>query len=186
VGKLVLLISVSLDGYMEGPDHDLSWHRVDEELHEHFNAVLRDAGAFLSGRTTFELMADVWPTADANPEYNDSPAMVEFAGIWRDKPKFVWSRTLEKADWNTEVRQDVDPDDVAQLKARYGELILGGVDLASTFLEKGLFDELRVYVHPVMVGAGTSWLARDLALDLRLLETRQFSNGVVLLHYAVD
>lgn len=83
--KIVFHMSVSLDGYMEGPGHDLSWHRVDDELHQYMNDTLREAGGFLSGRVLYELMADFWPTADQDPEA--SPVMVEFAGIWRDMPK---------------------------------------------------------------------------------------------------
>ncbi|MET1022352.1 MAG: dihydrofolate reductase family protein [Arthrobacter sp.] len=99
--NVVLMMQQSLDGFIEGPDRDLSWHRVDEELHSHFNEVLRSMGAFLDGRVTYELMAEFWPTADQHPS---SPAsMIEFAGIWRDMPKVVYSRTLAKADWNTEV-----------------------------------------------------------------------------------
>jgi dihydrofolate reductase len=182
-GKVVLFMNVSLDGFMEGPDHDLSWHRVDEEVHEHFNDALRQAGAFLEGRTTFELMADYWPTADEDQAA--TPAMKEFAGIWRTVPKILYSRTVGAAEWATEIYREVVPAEVAELKERYGELVLGGTDLARSFFAQGLVDELRIYVQPVIVGAGTPWLARDLALDLRLIETRRFSNGLVLLHYAV-
>jgi dihydrofolate reductase len=184
MGKVVHFVSVSTDGVMEAPGHDLSWHRIDEETHEHFNHVLREAGAFLAGRVSYELMADVWPTADENPEL--SAPEREFAPIWRDKPKLVWSRTLESVAWNTELRREVDADDVQQLKDRHGELIIGSADLVSTFYRLGLVDELRLYVHPVLVGAGTPALPGDLPLDLRLIDSRVFGNGVVLLHYAVS
>jgi dihydrofolate reductase len=184
MGKLVLFVGTSLDGVMEGPGHDLSWHRVDEELHEHFNHVLRQAGAFLAGRRSFELMADVWPAADDDPEM--SAVEREFGPIWRDKPKFVWSRTLDAVGWNSELRREVDPADVADLKDRYGELILGSADLAASFWRLGLVDELRLYLHPVVVGAGTPVFPGDLGLDLRLIDSRVFGNGVVLLHYAVS
>jgi len=65
--KIILMMSVSLDGFMEAPGGDLSWQLVDEELHGHFNAWLATAGAFLDGRVTYELMARHWPTADADP-----------------------------------------------------------------------------------------------------------------------
>jgi len=184
MGKVVLFMTASVDGFMEGPGHDLSWHRVDEEIHEHFNHVLRDAGAFLEGRTTFEMMVDYWPAADQDE--TATPAMKDFAGIWREMPKILWSRTLESADWATEIRREVVPEEVEELKQRYGDLVLGGTDLAASFFAKGLVDELRLYVHPVVVGAGTPWLARDLRLDLRLIDSRVFGNGVVLLHYAVS
>ena len=105
---VVLMLSVSVDGYFEGPNRELDWHLVDDEVHAHFNDVLRDAGAFLSGRRTHELMAGYWPTADQDPD--SPPPVAEFAGIWRDKPKIVYSRTLTGADWNTRVVRDVVPE----------------------------------------------------------------------------
>ncbi|WP_251039298.1 dihydrofolate reductase family protein [Arthrobacter sp. ISL-72] len=90
---------VSLDGFFEGLDRDISWHLVDDELHRHFNEQFRATGAFMFGRVTFELMASVWPTAEQDPDL--SAPLVEFAGIWRDMPKFVFSRTLTQAGWNT-------------------------------------------------------------------------------------
>lgn len=140
----------------------------------------------LSGRTTYELMAAFWPTADADP---DIPAtMAEFAAIWREKPKIVYSRTLEHADWNTTIVRDVVPEEVALLKERAGgDLGLSGADLVAAFLRHGLVDEFRVYVHPVIVGSGKPLFPRTEAstpTTLRLTETRRFGNGVVLLRYA--
>jgi dihydrofolate reductase len=86
--KIVVHMMLSLDGYFEGPDHDLSWHLVDEELHAHFNEQLATMSAFLEGRVTYQLMEAVWPTADQNPDY--PPTMREFAGIWRAVPKIVF------------------------------------------------------------------------------------------------
>jgi dihydrofolate reductase len=116
MGNIVLTMSVSADGFIEGPDRDIGWHLVDDELHRDVNQVLAGMGAFLSGRVTYELMAGFWPTADAEPD--SSPPMVEFAGIWRDTPKVVYSRTLERADWNTTIVREVDPDEVRRLAAR--------------------------------------------------------------------
>jgi dihydrofolate reductase len=183
VRKIVLMSSVSLDGYIEGPDHDIGWHQVDEELHRHFNAYVRQLGGLLSGRVTHQLMAEFWPTADEDPAAG--PTMVEFAGIWRDIPKIVYSRTLERADWNTEVVRDVVPEEVRALKAQPGgDLGLGGADLAATFLRHDLVDEFRVYVHPVLIGRGKPLFPdTDALTHLRLTETRTFGNGVVLLRY---
>ncbi|MDQ0820839.1 dihydrofolate reductase [Arthrobacter sp. V4I6] len=182
--KIILMMQVSLDGYFEGPGQDLSWHRVDDELHSHFNDELRTLGAFLHGRVTYELMAGFWPTADSDPA--STPPEVEFARIWRDMPKFVYSRTLESAGWNTTVVRDVVVDDVMALKAQPGgDLALGGADLAATFRDLGLIDEYRIYVHPVLIGRGKRLFQPTGAnAPLRLVETRAFGNGVVLLRYA--
>jgi len=182
--KIVLWMSISLDGYFEGPDHDLSWHRVDDELHQHFNDRLAAMSAFLDGRVTYELMADFWPTADLDP--SSSASMVEFARIWRDMPKIVYSRTLERADWNTTIVREVVAEDVDRLKGEPGgNLALGGADLAATFRRLDLIDEYRLYVHPVILGAGRPLFPETgQTTDLRLVDTQRFSNGVVALHYA--
>jgi dihydrofolate reductase len=186
--KIVLWMSVSIDGFFEGPDRDISWHLVDEELHSHFNDELRRMGAFLGGRVTYELMAAFWPTADADP---DAAAPVrEFASIWRDMPKIVYSRTLAHADWNTTIRRDVVVEEIRALMAEPGgDLVVGGADLAATFRRLDLIDEYRLYVHPVLLGRGNPLFRDPLFRDadarssLRLVETRMFGNGVVLLRY---
>ncbi|MEU3463475.1 dihydrofolate reductase family protein [Streptomyces sp. NPDC006733] len=181
--KVILMMSVSLDGYIEGPERDIGWHQVDDELHQHFNDEIRALGALLSGRVTYELMADFWPTADKDPE--SSPVMAEFARIWRDIPKIVYSRTLERAEWNTTIERDVVVDDIRALRAAPGgDLAVGGADLAATFLRLDLVDEYRVYVHPVTIGRGKPLFpVADTRRTLRLRETRAFGNGVVLLRY---
>jgi len=176
-------MSVSLDGYIEGPNRDISWHMVDDELHRYFNEQLSGMGAFLSGRVTYELMAAFWPTADTDPA-NTEP-MIEFARIWRDMPKIVYSKTLRQAGWNTTIMRDVVPEEVAKLKAAPGgDLALGGGDLAASFMRLGLIDEYRIYVHPIVIGAGKPLFPQSgPRVNLQLLETRAFGNGVLLLHY---
>ena len=103
---------------MEGPERELDWHLVDEELHRHFNEQLSVMGAFLDGRVTYELMAEFWPTADQDP--SSTGHMVEFSRIWRDMPKIVYSKTLEAADWNTTIVRDVIAEEVMALKSQPG------------------------------------------------------------------
>ncbi|MET7895306.1 dihydrofolate reductase family protein [Streptomyces mirabilis] len=184
--RIVLMMSVSLDGFIEGPNREIDWHRVDAELHRHFNVEVRKLGGLLEGRVTHELMADFWPTADQDPDSPDStPETVEFAGIWRDIPKYVYSRTLERADWNTTIVREVVPDEVRALKEQPGgDLGLGGADLAAAFLRHDLVDEFRVYVHPVLIGRGKPLFPESYTpTDLRFAESRAFGNGVVLLRY---
>jgi bile acid-coenzyme A ligase len=181
--KIILFMSVSLDGFIEGPNREIDWHMVDDELHRHFNEQLRAMGAFLSGRVTHELMAEFWPTADEDPA--STAPMVEFAGIWRDMPKIVYSRTLERAGWNTTVVRDVVVEEIRALTAQPGgDLSLGGADLAATFMAHDLIDEYRIYVHPVLIGRGKPlFRPSDKRVNLRLVEARTFGNGVVLLRY---
>ena len=181
--KIVFMMSVSLDGFFEGPDRELDWQLVDVELHQHFNEWLATAGAFLDGRVTYELMAGHWPTADQDPRA--SAPMIEFARIWRDMPKIVFSRTLEHAGWNTTIAREVDPEAIQKLKAQPGgDLVVGGANLAAAFRAHDLIDEYRIYVHPVLLGRGRPLFEpSDVTARLRLAETRAFGNGVVLLRY---
>ncbi|GGU96471.1 deaminase [Kitasatospora herbaricolor] len=181
--KIVLFVSVSLDGYFEGPDREIDWHLVDDELHRHFNEQLKVMGGFLEGRVTHELMAGYWPTADADPSVSAPTA--EFAAIWRDMPKIVFSRTLQQAAWNTTIRREVTAEQIRVLKAEPGgDLVLGGADLAAEFVRLGLVDEYRIYVHPVVIGQGRRFIHDPgHRIGLRLIDTKAFGNGVVLLHY---
>ncbi len=176
-------MSVSVDGYMEGPNHEIDWHMVDDELHRHMNGWLAGADAFLEGRVTYELMEGFWPTADQDPAA--SPTIVEFAEIWRNMPKVVYSRTLEHAGSNATVVHDVVPAEVLALKAQPGgDLVVGGAGLGAEFARHDLIDEYRLYVHPIVIGRGTPMLQpSDAKVSLRLIETHIFGNGVVLLRY---
>jgi dihydrofolate reductase len=181
--KIVVMMSVSVDGYFEGPNREIDWHLVDEELHDHFNQVLGVMSAFIDGRRTYELMAGFWPTADA--DLSSPRPMVEFAKIWRDMPKIVYSRTLQRADWNTTIVRTLDPEQIFELKQQPGgDLALGGADLAAAFRRYDLIDEYRLYVHPVVLGRGKPLIQPDdSTTNLRLVQSRVFGNGVVLLHY---
>jgi dihydrofolate reductase len=187
-------MSMSLDGYSERLDRDISWHRVDEDLHRYLNERLRPTAAFLSGRVTHELMAAYWPTADADPDA--SPAVADFAEIWRTKPKTAFSCTLtaDRLDWNTTVRHEVDPAATRALQTApgdgelgEGDLVVSGAVLARTFRELDLIDAYHICVHPVILGRGRPLFQELTATqDLRLLDARTFGSGVVVLQYARD
>lgn len=186
MSQLVLLMSVSLDGCFSGPNGELDWQFVDDELHEHFNRRLAAMSGFLDGRVTYELMADFWPTADQDPA--STPPMVEFAGIWRDMPKTVFSRTLTHAEWNTTIARTVDPEAVNALKASApSDLAVGGATLAAELRRLDLIDEYSLYLHPVVLGRGRPLFPpSEIRTDLRLAETRTFGSGVTLLRYLRD
>jgi dihydrofolate reductase len=177
------MMSVSLDGFMSDVDGGLDWQTIDHELHQFFNDDLRTMGAFLDGRVTYELMTEYWPTADQDPEA--PPPVREFAEIWRTMPKIVFSRTLTHAEWNTTIVRDIDPAAIAQLQADTdGDLMVGGGELGASFMRLDLIDELRIYVHPVVLGRGRpAFHPLDAPMPLRLVENRRFGSGVVLLRY---
>ena len=181
-GRVVASIGISLDGFIEGPERQIDWHRIDAELHQYLNDDLRSMGAFVEGRVTYELMAAYWPTADADPDA--SPQIVDFAQIWRGMPKVVLSRTMtETDDPRATIRREIDPDEIRALTEQ-GDIVIGGADVITAFRELDLVDDYRVYVHPVLIGRGKRLFPdTDAAADLRLVDIRTFGNGVVRLHY---
>jgi len=179
---VVYLMNVSLDGFVEGPDGAFDWSRPDEEVHRFHNQQARDLGAFLYGRRMYELMS-VWESIGQDPSAPDY--VLEFARIWRDKPKLVFSTTLETVGSNCRlVRGDVAAE-VARLKEQPGgDLGVSGPGLASTLARLGLVDEYRLVVFPVLVGGGKPYFpALDRSVPLRLLETRTFRSGTIYLRY---
>ena len=181
--KIVFTMGMSLDGFMEGPNREIDWHLVDDELHQHFNDRFATAGAFFEGRVTYELMEEFWPTADEDPDAE--PTMAEFAQIWRATPKVVYSRTLEQVGPNATIVREVVPDEVRALLAQPGgDVTVGGAELAAEFRRHDLIDEYWVYVHPVLIGRGNPMFTpSDTKMSVRLVDTHVFGNGVVLLRY---
>jgi dihydrofolate reductase len=183
--KVIYEMNVSLDGYVETADHDPGWAQPDEELFRFINEEVRAQGAFLYGRRLYDVMASHWPTAEATappaPDY-----MVEFAEIWREKPKVVFSRTLTEVAWNARLVRDDIAREVADLKDQPGgDLSVGGPTLAAALILLGLVDEYRLLVHPIVLGGGTPFFPPlDGQVQLRLLETRTFGSGVAYLRYA--
>ena len=181
--KVMYAMSVSLDGFIEAADGDLSWSYPDQELHQHFNDREREIDIYLYGRRLYENMAAYWPTADENPLA--PPYEKEYARIWKDKPKIVFSKTLDQVGWNARLVRGNIAGEVNRLKKQPGkDMIVAGAEIASTFMKLGLIDEYCLYLRPVILGGGKPMFRqlRD-PINLQLVETRQFSRGVVLLRY---
>jgi dihydrofolate reductase len=179
-------MSVSLDGYVETQDHKIDWVLVDEELHTFFNDQARETGAFLFGRRMYELMANYWPTADTNPQAH--AVEVDFAHIWKNMPKVVFSKTLEKVEWNSRLVKENAGDQITKLKEQPGkDLSIGGPNLASSIMQLGLIDEYQLFVNPVLLGEGTPFFPTlQKPINLQLMETRTFGSGVVYLRYETN
>jgi dihydrofolate reductase len=180
--KLIYSMTVSLDGFIAGPDGDIDWSAPDEELHRFHNQQTRELGAHLCGRKLYEVML-YWETADQNPSAPEHE--LEFARIWKDLPRIVFSRTLEKVEGNAKLVRDGAAEEVARLKEEPGkDLAVGGAGLASTLMKMGLIDEYRLFVSPVVLGGGTPYFpALDERINLELVETQTFGSRVVYLRY---
>ena len=175
--KIVVHMGVSLDGFFEGPDRDISWHRMDDEMLAFVDEYLATTSAFLFGRVTHRLMVDAWATADEDREFPD---------IFRRVPRIVFSRTLEQDEWATSVHREVDPDEIRALQQQPGgDMTVGGADLIASFREHDLIDEYRLFVNPVLLGRGRPLFGPgDAPDDLELVEQRRFGCGVVMLRHA--
>jgi dihydrofolate reductase len=180
--KLIYSMGVSLDGFIAGPDGEIDWSAPDEELHRFHNQQTRELGAHLCGRRLYETML-YWETADENPSAAEHE--LEFARIWKDLPKIVFSKTLEKVEGNARLVTDGVAEEVAKLKEQSGkDLAVGGAGLASTLIELDLVDEYRRFVSPVVLGGGTPYFpALEKRINLELVETRTFGSRVVYLRY---
>ncbi|MGE5172678.1 MAG: dihydrofolate reductase family protein [Betaproteobacteria bacterium] len=182
--KIFVFNLVSLDGYFEGPNKDLSWHNVDGEFNEYAIDMLDSVDLLLFGRVTYELMAGYWPTSDA---INNDPIV---AGKMNALPKIVFSKTLEKTEWNnTRFLKGVNPKEIEKMKQGSGKdmVILGSGSIMDEFAKRGLIDEYRIMVNPIILGEGTPLFNGVKGrMNLKLTRNRAFRNGNVLLYYQPD
>jgi dihydrofolate reductase len=180
--KVTYSMGVSLDGFIAGPNGEIDWSAPDEELHRFHNEQTRDLDAHFCGRRLYEEML-YWETADENPSAPEH--VLEFARIWKQLPKIVFSETLEKVEGNATLATDGIAEEVARLKQQPGkDLAVGGAGLASAFTKLGLVDEYRLFVSPVVLGGGTRFFpALEERINLELVETRTFGARVVYVRY---
>jgi dihydrofolate reductase len=183
--RLIYSMTVSLDGFIAGPDGEIDWSAPDDELHRFHNDQVRELGAHLSGRRLYETMV-YWETADEDPALSE--AAREFAAIWKPLPKIVFSKTLTAVEGNARLATASLLDEVRALKGEPGkDIAVGGAGLASGLVELGLIDDFRLFVSPVLLGAGTPFFPSSLRrTNLRLIETRTFASRVVYLRYLRD
>lgn len=172
---------VTLDGFVAGPNHDISWVTADDEFNQFSFEQTNTIGAILFGRVTYEGMAGYWPTSEAkalNPEVSH---------LMNTLPKVVFSRTLQNAGWNnTRLIKDNIVEEVLKMKQEPGKELAfyGSANLISSLMDLDLIDEHRVMVSPVLIGNGTALFRNvDRAVKLKLLNTRTFQSGNVLLYY---
>jgi dihydrofolate reductase len=177
-------MSVSLDGYIVGPDGNFDWTMPDEVFRFWIDEI-RGVGVHLMGRRLYETML-YWETADQDPSLDD--AELEWAALWKPLPKVVFSTTLSEVQGNARLASDGLAEEIERLRAEpgEGEIAIGGATLAAEAAELGLMDEFRPMVYPVLVGGGIPFFPQhERRVDLELVETRTYSSRVVYLHYRV-
>jgi dihydrofolate reductase len=179
--KLIYSLTVSLDGYIAGPDGAIDWSVPDEELFRFHTQHVREIGVQLCGRRLYETMV-YWETAEESPL---DAQEVEFAQIWKALPKVVFSTTLQSVVGNTRLARDGLGEEISRLKEQPGkDIAVGGAGLARACMKLELIDEWRLFVSPVLLGRGTPYFPTlDERINLELVETTTFGSRVVYLRY---
>jgi dihydrofolate reductase len=191
--KLFLQINVSLDGFIEDAKGEIDWHFADDEFEEFINDTLRSIDAMLFGRVAYELLADFWPGAAADPDASarelgrDPRRHAEAAHLMNKIPKYVVSNRLERVTWHNShiVKGDIAAE-IKRLKEQPGRdiALFAGGHAASTFTRLGLIDEYRLILNPALLGAGKPLFIDGYAkTNLSLRTARRFASGAVVLHY---
>jgi dihydrofolate reductase len=176
-------MNLSLDGYIAAPGDDIGWSMPSDELFQWWSDRVGATGLALYGRRLWETMSSHWPTADRQPDA--TAAQIEFARRWLNMPKVVFSSTTSAVDWNTRLVTGDAVTEITRLKAEDGgPMDIGGAALAAAAMRAGLIDEYAIVIHPVLVGGGTPFFtALDDRVNLNLVETRTFPDGVLLTRY---
>jgi dihydrofolate reductase len=193
--RVVASTLVTLDGYMVGPDEDMSWAVVgfDPEMQADVaEEMSRRSDVFVFGRVTYEIFAAYWPNAvpyedgdELNPAAGkEDPRII---GALNDCPKLVFSRTLEGSEWNnTRIVDDGLEDEIRRLKQQPGKAvsIQGSATIVQSLARADLIDEYLVYVHPVLLGEGKPLFAPGIGRqDFELARIKTYANGVVAKRY---
>ena len=170
---------MTLDGFC---DHTAAI--ADDELHEHYNELLRNADTMLWGRTVYQLMGSYWPALVKNPS-GDKP-MDDFAVLIDNLSKIVFSRTLKNVEWkNTTLKSEVIKEEILALKEKAGKNILAGSpSLIIALTQLGIVDEFQLCVHPIILGKGLP-LFKNIndRVDLKLIKSKTFGSGAIVLYY---
>lgn len=178
-------MSVSLDGYIVGPDGGFDWTVPEEEVFHFSTDEVRGLGVHLLGRKLYESML-YWETVDQSPSL-DFPT-TRFATLWKALPKVVFSTTLSEVQGNARLASGGLAEEIERLRAEPGEgnIAIGGAALAAEAAELGLIDEYRARVYPVLVGGGIPFFPQhERRVDLELVETRTVGSKVVFLRHRV-
>ena len=177
--KLIAAINMTLDGFC---DHTAGI--ADDELHQHYNELLSNAGGIIYGRITYQLMESYWPTVVKNPTGNKP--MDEFAVNIQNIPKIVFSHTLNHVEWkNVKLAKGGVKEEVLELKQQPGkDILVGSPSLIITLMKLDLIDEYQLCVHPVILGRGLP-LFKNIndRMILKLLKTKTLSSGAIILYY---
>ena len=187
MSKIITTTWITLDGFIAGPNEEMDWigEIYDEAMGKYEDDLVSSADTLLLGRVTYQSFAGSWPHVPDNPTASEGEK--EYARKVNAMRKIVFSRTLEKVEWNNSTLvKEVVPEDIAQLKREPGRdmLIYGSASLVRTLTNFGLIDEYQLLVHPIILGSGKP-LFQDIKdrAKLKLVNTKTHPSGVIVLSY---
>ncbi|MDJ1495295.1 dihydrofolate reductase family protein [Cytophagaceae bacterium DM2B3-1] len=176
--KIILDLAVTLDGFIEGPNGEVDWCIMDDDMG--FDKFVEEIDTILYGRISYELYGYYTPDASR------SQTEIDFAKATQKMKKYVFSRSLSTIQGNVTLVSENIAEEIYKLKESPGKDIwlFGGASLITSFIQAGLIDEYRIGVHPVALGSGKPLFQQlQQRLDLRLIDTKVYRSGVTLLRY---
>jgi dihydrofolate reductase len=188
MGKLISFMHISLDGFVAGPNGEMDWIKVDEEIFDHVAMRISKTDTASYGRVTYQMMQNYWPAAGDSP--TASRHDIEHSKWYNKVNKIVLSKTIKNADSNsTRIISDKLSDAINEIKLQVVNeiLVFGSPGATHTLIKQNLIDGYWLFVNPIILGRGIP-LFSDIKdkINLKLLSTRQFNCGVTELNYSVD
>ena len=186
--KVISFMHISLDGFVAGPNGEMDWIKVDEEIFDHVGKRISETDSALYGRVTYEMMQNYWPEAGNEP--TASRHDIEHSKWYSNVHKVVLSKTLKDAGLpNTKIISDNLLERVNEIKQQGGSeiLLFGSPTATHSLIQLNLIDGYWLFVNPIILGQGIP-LFVDIKdkIKLKLLTTKQFTSGVTELNYIVD
>jgi len=185
--KIISFMHISLDGFVAGPNGEMDWIKVDEEIFDYVGKRIGEGDTALYGRVTYQMMENYWPSAGDKP--TATRHAIEHSKWYNKVHKVVLSRTMKDPGFNTRIISDNIPDRINEIKQQAGNDIslFGSPTATHSLIQLNLIDGYWLFVNPIILGRGIP-LFVDIKdkIKLNLLNTRQFTCGVTELNYTVD
>ena len=186
--KVISFMHISLDGFVAGPNGEMDWIKIDQELFDHVGKRVSQSDSALYGRVTYQLMESYWPTAADKP--NATKHDIDHSKWYKKAHKVVISKTMKDSVLpNTTIISDNLADRINEIKQQPGNeiLLFGSPTATHSLLQHNLIDGYWLFVNPIIIGQGIPLFVdiKDIT-KLKLLNTRQFTSGVTELNYIVD
>jgi dihydrofolate reductase len=186
--KIISFMHISLDGFVAGPNGEMNWIKIDEEIFDHVGKRIGETDTALYGRVTYQMMENYWPTAGDKPDASKHD--IEHSKWYSKAHKVVLSKTMKDSDLtNTTIVSDNLSDRINEIKQQAGSeiLLFGSPTATHALIQQNLIDGYWLFVNPIILGRGIPLFTniKD-KIKLKLLTTRQFASGVTELNYTVD